>query len=151
MVEKLEDTFRAEVRENVVEHGECVEKNQGGSENSAASDIFRGSDLRGENAHERQPDDAEDEADEMGDAVGPLLAAAAMELLQAHLKPAVMLGEVLFFLVWSGVRHFCLFNTELQSFYTQSHGVVSEQAVDFAGIDIDVDAAEAWIGTRSGH
>ena len=26
-----------------------------------------------------------------------------------------------------------------------------EQAVDFAGVDIDVDAAEAWIGTRAGH
>ena len=101
MIKKLEDTFRAEVRENVVEHGECVEKNQGGSENSAAGDIFRGSDLRGENAHERQCDNAEDDADEMGYAIDPLLAAATVKLLQAHLKPVVMFAGLLVFLGWN--------------------------------------------------
>lgn len=106
MVENLEDTFRTKVREGVVEHGEGVEENQRRAEYGAASDVFRGSYLRGEDAHERQPDDAEDDADEMGDAVGPLLATATMELLQTHLKPAIVFGEFLIFLGWSGLRHF---------------------------------------------
>ena len=98
MIQNLEDAFRPEVRERVIEHGERVEENQRRAEDGATGDILRGSDLCGEHAHERQSDDAEDDTDEMRNAVGPLLAAATMELLQAHLEPAVVLGEFLFFL-----------------------------------------------------
>ena len=104
MVEKLEDTFRTEVRERVVEHGERVEQNQRGSEDGAAGDVFRGSDLRGEDAHKRQSDDTENDADEMRDAVCPLLPAAAMKLLQTHLEPAFMFGAFDFFWGKSGHR-----------------------------------------------
>ena len=106
VVQNLEDTFRTEVRERVVEHGERVEQNQRRAEDGAAGDILRGSDLRGEDAHERQTDDAENDADEMRDAVGPLLPAAAMKLLQTHLEPALMLGAFLFFWGESGIGHF---------------------------------------------
>lgn len=65
MIQNLEDAFRSEVRERVVEHGERIEQNQRTSEDGAAGDVFCGSDLRGEDAHERQSDDAENDANEM--------------------------------------------------------------------------------------
>ena len=104
MIQNLEDAFRTEVREHMVEHGERVEQDQRRSEDGASCDVFRGSYLRGKDAHERQSDDAENDADEMGDAVGPLLPTAAMELLQTHLEPALMLGAFDFF--WGGRGHF---------------------------------------------
>ena len=102
MVQNLEDAFRTEVREHMVEHGERVEQDQRRSEDGASGDVFRSADLRGKDAHERQSDDTEDDADEMGDAVGPLFPTAAMELLQTHLKPVLMLGAFDFFWGWSG-------------------------------------------------
>ncbi len=102
MIQNLEDAFRTEVREHMVEHGECVEQDQRRSEDGASSDVFRRSNLRGKYAHERQSDDAENDAYEMGDAVGPLLPTAAMELLQTHLEPVLMLGTFDFFLRWRG-------------------------------------------------
>ena len=104
MIQNLEDAFRTEVRECVIEHGECVEQNQRASEDGAAGDVFCGSDLRGKDAHERQSDDTENDADKMRDAVGPLLPTAAMKLLQTHLEPVFMLGAFDFFWGESGHR-----------------------------------------------
>ena len=106
MVQNLEDAFRTEVRECVVEHGERVEQNQRRAEDGAAGDILRCSDLRGEDAHECQTDDAENDADEMRNAVGPLFPTAAMKLLQTHPEPVIMLGAFDFFLGGSGLGHF---------------------------------------------
>ena len=97
MIKNLEDAFRTEVRERMIEHGERVEQNQRASEDGAAGDVFGGSDLCGEDAHERQSDDAENDANEMRNAIGPLLPTAAMKLLQTHLEPAFMLGAFDFF------------------------------------------------------
>ena len=97
MIKNLEDAFRTEVRERVVEHGERVEQNQRASEDGTAGDIFCGSDLRGENAHKRQSDNAENDTNEMRNAIGPLLPTATMKLLQTHLEPAFMLGAFDFF------------------------------------------------------
>ncbi len=105
MIKNLEDAFCTEVRECVIEHGERVEQNQRTSEDSTAGDVFCGSDLRGEDAHERQSDDAENDADEMRNAICPLLPTAAMKLLQTHLEPAFMLGAFLFFWGESGIGH----------------------------------------------
>ena len=65
MIKNLEDAFRTEVRERMIEHGERVEQNQRASEDGATGNVFCGSDLRGEDAHKRQSDDAENDANEM--------------------------------------------------------------------------------------
>ena len=68
------------------------------AEDGAADDVGGCAMPGRKDAHQRQGDDAEGDADHVRNTVGPFFTTAAMELFQAHLNPVIVLDA--FFVLW---------------------------------------------------